>query len=109
MPQFEEEILNELEETSSLTKRLLEEVKDSEKDFSIVKSELHTLKSSLESLLTILQSNNNTSVATKIAVLEQKISGIDDLESRLDEINERIIILEYAKQHEYYNIKHNNV
>lgn len=96
MQRIDDKILEELEETSKLTKLLLDEIKDSENDFLTVRMELQNIKNTIESMSSSMKDNDSISVITKVAVLEEKLTAIDDFETRLDELKERVLALEYA-------------
>lgn len=100
-----EEFSKRLEETSRLTKTLLTEIKDSEADFFIVKTELLTLKGNLEALIRLVKDSDNISIATKLAVLEEKVSNINswiedhnelhsDIDEEIKDINSKLIIID---------------
>ena len=100
-----EELSKRLEETARLTKTLLNEIKDSEADFFIVKTELLTLKGNLEALIKLVRTSDNISIATKLAVLEEKVSNINDwiethnelhtgINDDIDDVNKKLIIID---------------
>lgn len=100
-----DELSRRLEETARLTKTLLSEIKDSEADFFIVKTELLTLKGNLEALIKLVKNSDNISIATKLAVLEEKVTSINnwiethnelhtDINDEIDDINKKLIVID---------------
>jgi phenylalanyl-tRNA synthetase alpha subunit len=67
-----------LESTSKLTRILLSEIKESESDFASVKTELGILRSNVNTLKQIIsEGNGDTSLITKIALIEKQLETID--------------------------------
>lgn len=102
-----------LDSTSQLVHALLNEIKDSEADFAAVKTELSILRENVKGLSSIVREGNGaTSLMTQIALIQQKMEGIDKwidshgdkhqamkvsfegLEHRLDDIDTRLVLLE---------------
>ena len=67
-----------IDSTSRLTTALLDEIRDSEADFSAVKTELSILRENVKGLSSIVQEGNGaTSLITQMALIQQKIENID--------------------------------
>jgi chromosome segregation ATPase len=73
-----ERLAEGLDSTSKLTHALLTEIRESEADFSAIKTEMAILKENVKSLSVIVREGNGAaSLLTQIALLEQKVENID--------------------------------
>ena len=67
-----------LESTSKLTQLLLSEIRESEGEFAVVKTELSILRDNFKELSSIIREGNGAvSVITRIALIEQKLETIN--------------------------------
>jgi DNA-binding ferritin-like protein len=81
-----ERLAEGLDSTSQLTHTLLNEIKESEADFATVKTELNILRENVKALSDVIRDGNGaTSILTRMALIEQRISNIEKwLESHID-------------------------
>lgn len=105
-----QQLISGLEATHNLANSLLAEIRESESDFAVFKTELGTLHDNVKSLSRIVrEGNGDMSLLTKIALIEQKIEGIDSwierhktftyeqlqkLNDEVEKITVRIVLLE---------------
>ena len=72
-----EKLAEGINSTSKLTHALLEEIKGSEADFAVIKTELSILRENVKSLSEIVREGNGaTSLITKISLIDQKIQDL---------------------------------
>lgn len=94
-----EKLASGLEYTSKLAQSLLHEIKESEKDFAVVKTELSIIHETVKSLSKIVrEGNGEMSLLTKAALLSDKIQQLqkdfDIADTKHDSIDKRLILLE---------------
>lgn len=103
-----ERLAEGLDSTSKLTHALLSEIRESESDFAVIKSELSTLRENVKSLSEIIkEGNGSTSILTKIALFEQRLLSIDkwiDDHSNIHQ-NNKLEILQIKDHIKDINIK----
>lgn len=94
-----------LDSTAQLTQALLSDLKESEDDFAVMKTELNILKENVQGLSDLVRDGGTTSLLTKIALVEQSISNIKKwvdnhvdvhqrLKTELSDIKEQILNIE---------------
>ena len=90
-----ERLVNGLESTTKLAQALLQEAKESEKEFSAVKTELAILKDNFKALSRIIQDGNGEmSIMTKMALLDQKLQLMSKADDEIDDIEQRMVLIE---------------
>lgn len=73
-----EQIVKGLDSTSRMTQTLLAEIRESEADFSAIKTELNFLKDNIRTLSEILKgADSSKSITTRVALIEQNIETIE--------------------------------
>lgn len=66
-----------LEATSKLTEALLHELKESERDFAVLRTELNILHDNVKSLSRIVrEGDGDASLLTKIALMDQRVNNV---------------------------------
>lgn len=84
-----------LETNSRLAQSLLFELKETEKEFASVKTELNILHENVKALSRIVrEGDGEASLLTKTALIEARLASMGKLEDRIDNISDRFIILE---------------
>lgn len=105
-----QQLISGLEATHNLANSLLAEIRESESDFAVFKTELKTMHESVKSLSRIVrEGNGDMSLLTKIALIEQQIKSIESwidkhksatraqlqkLNKEVEEITVRVVLLE---------------
>jgi hypothetical protein len=81
-----ERLAEGLDSTSKMTHALLTELKESEADFAVVKTELGILRENVKGLSEIIREGNGaSSILTRLALMEQKIASIEKwMENHVD-------------------------
>lgn len=105
-----------LDSTAKMTQALLSDLRESELDFSAMKTELNILKENVKGLAELIRDGGTSSLLTKVALIEQSIDSIDkwmnnhvdvhnrmkkdfgDVRNQLQEIEHRLGTVELALQ-----------
>jgi DNA repair exonuclease SbcCD ATPase subunit len=105
-----------LDSTAKMTQALLSDLRESEADFAVMKTELNILKENVKGLAELVRDGGTSSILTKVALIEQSIDNIKkwmdnhievhgrmkkdfvDVRNQLSEIERRLGTVELALQ-----------